>query len=202
MARVTLVDSGTGNLFSLTEAFRRAGIGLSITTWAEDVRAAGCVVLPGVAAFPAVVRGIAPLRAALLAAVDDGVPLLGICAGMQVLFESSDEGPGEGLGLFAGRVRALRADVVPHMGWAPLEVTGDPWLRDIPPETLVYFAHSYAAPADVDGVVATSEHGGPFAAAVRGDRVFGVQFHPEKSGRVGAGVLRGFLREAEVVPSA
>ena len=202
MARVTLVDSGTGNLFSLTEAFRRAGADVRVAISGDDVSRASCLVLPGVASFSAVSRGINGLRGALLAAVEDGVPLLGICAGMQVLFASSDEGPGEGLGLIQGRVRALQADVVPHMGWSPLRTSGDPWFEGLPQGAMVFFAHSFAAPADVQGVAALADHGGPFAAAVRRRRIFGVQFHPEKSGRVGAAVLRGFLREAGVVPSA
>ncbi len=198
MARVTLVDSGTGNLFSLTEAFRRAGASATVTRDADEVRRAECLVLPGVAAFPAVVRGIADVRRALLDAVDNRVPLLGVCAGMQVLFESSDEGAGEGLGLLPGRVRALRARVVPHMGWSPIRSSEEPWLRGIKDGAMVYFAHSYAALADGKAVVATADHGGPFAAAVRSRHIFGVQFHPEKSGRVGAAILGNFLGEAGV----
>jgi len=201
MAGVTLVDSGTGNLFSLTEAFRRAGADVRLVRGADDVRDATCLVLPGVASFAAVVRGIADVRDAILRAVRGGTPLLGICAGMQVLFESSEEGPGDGLGLLPGRVRALRAPIVPHMGWSPVRSKGDPWFGDLPAQPYVYYAHSYAAPADAPGVVAVSDHGGPFAAAVRMEGVFGVQFHPEKSGRAGGVLLRTFLREAGVVPS-
>lgn len=201
MAVVTLVDSGTGNLFSLTEAFRRAGAGVVIAEDPAEVRSAECLVLPGVASFSAVVRGIRATRKSLEAAVAAGVPLLGICAGMQALFDSSEEGPGEGLALVPGRVRALQADVVPHMGWSGLTTNGDPWFRDFPQGAMVYYAHSYAARADAPSVVAVGDHGGPFAAAVRRDRIFGVQFHPEKSGRVGAAILRGFLRESGVVPS-
>lgn len=198
MTRVTLVDSGTGNLYSLTEGFRRAGASVGVSRDENEVRRAECLVLPGVASFPSVVRGVADMRRELLAAVGDGVPLLGICAGMQVLFESSDEGPGEGLSLLPGRVGALRAPVVPHMGWSPIRSSGDPWFHGIMDGAMVYFAHSYAAPADGKAVVATADHGGPFAAAVRAGRIFGVQFHPEKSGRIGASILRNFLGEAGV----
>ena len=201
MTRVALVDSGTGNLFSLREAFRREGLSVTVTTSGAAVRAARCLVLPGVASFPAVVRGISDTRRSILAAVADGVPVLGICAGMQILFESSEEGPGEGLGLFPGKVRALRADVVPHMGWSPLDARPDPWLQGLQDGSMVYFAHSFAAPSAGAHVVATSDHGGPFAAAVRKGSVFGVQFHPEKSGRVGRAVLRGFLKESGVIRS-
>lgn len=199
---MSLVDSGTGNLFSLREAFRRAGADVVVTTDPAAVRKASCLVLPGVASFSAVVRGIADVRRSLLASVEGGTPLLGICAGMQVLFESSEEGPGEGLGLLAGRVLALRAPVVPHMGWSPIEPTPDGWLAGLSPGSMVYYAHSYAAPGDAPGVVARSDHGGPFAAAVRRGNVFGVQFHPEKSGPVGAAVLGTFFAEAGVGPSA
>ncbi|MGQ0796431.1 MAG: imidazole glycerol phosphate synthase subunit HisH [Methanobacteriota archaeon] len=202
MADVTLVDSGTGNLFSLREAFRRAGASVRITRSPEVVRGARCLVVPGVASFPAVVRGIATVRRPLLDSVRRGVPLLGVCAGMQLLFESSDEGPGRGLGVLPGRVARLEADIVPHMGWSRLRTRPDAWFDGVPPDPMVYFAHSYAAPADAHGTVATSDHGGPFAAAVRTGRVFGVQFHPEKSGRVGAAILGNFLREAGVVRSA
>lgn len=202
MARVTLVDSGTGNLFSLREAFRRAGTSVHITRSPDGVRSAQCLVLPGVASFPAIVRGIESVTRPILEAVDRGVPLLGVCAGMQILFESSEEGPGEGLGLLSGRVDALRADIVPNMGWSRFQATSDPWFDGIPQDSMVYFAHSYAAPADAEAVVATSDHGSPFAAAVRKRRIFGVQFHPEKSGRIGAAILRNFLREAGVVRSA
>ena len=202
MARVTVVDSGTGNLFSLREAFRRAGASVHVTRSPDGVRDASCLVIPGVASFPSVVQGIANVRRALLAAVEGGVPLFGVCAGMQALFESSEEGPGAGLALLPGRVAELRANIVPHMGWTRLRTTRDPWFDGLPPDPMVYYAHSFAAPADGAAVVATSEHAGPFAAAVRTDRVFGVQFHPEKSGRLGAAILRGFLREAGVVRSA
>jgi glutamine amidotransferase len=200
--RVTLIDSGTGNLFSLREAFRRAGRPAEVARSPEDVRRASCLVLPGVASFSAVVRGITDVRAPILDAVSDGVPLLGVCAGMQVLFASSDEGPGDGLAILPGRVVALRARVVPHMGWSTIRPAGDPWFDGLPADPMMYFAHSYAAPETARGVVATADHGGPFAAAVREDRVFGVQFHPEKSGRAGTLVLRNFLREAGVMPSA
>jgi len=199
---VTLVDSGTGNLFSLREAFRRTEMEVGIVRNARGIREAECLVLPGVASFPRMSRGIGPLRRELLASTDRRVPLLGICAGMQILFESSEEGPGNGLGLFPGRVSALRAPVVPHMGWSPVRRKDDPWFAGLPPEPVVYFAHSFAAPADSPGVVATAEHIAPFAAAIRRDALFGVQFHPEKSGPTGIAVLRGFLREAGVVPSS
>lgn len=202
MGRVTFVDSGTGNLFSLREAFRRVGVSVRIASSPEGVRAARCLVLPGVASFPAVVRGIAKVRGPLLAAVDRGVPLLGVCAGMQVLFESSAEGPGEGLGLLPGRIAALRADIVPHMGWTRLLTARDSWFDGLPRDPMVYYAHSYAAAADAAGTVATSVHGSAFAAAVRKGRVFGVQFHPEKSSRIGGTILSNFLREAGVVRSA
>ncbi len=202
MASVTLVDSGTGNLFSLREAFRRAGAGVTITRDPKVVGEAECLVLPGVASFPAIVRGTGDVRRTILGSVEAGIPLLGVCAGMQILFESSEEGTGEGLGLLSGRLQALRADVVPHMGWSPLQIHGDSWFRGLSGGAMVYYAHSFAAPADAQGVVATSDHGGPFAAAVRKGHVFGVQFHPEKSSRVGARILGNFLAETGVLPSA
>ena len=198
MVRVTLVDSGTGNLFSLREAFSRAGAVVDVANDPAEVRTAECLVLPGVASFTSMVRGIREVRRAVLDRVDAGVPLLGICAGMQVLFESSQEGPGDGLGLLRGNIARLRAEIVPHMGWTPLELRPGAWFPRSSEGPMVYFAHSFAASPDAEGVVATADHGGPFAAAVRKDRLFGVQFHPEKSGQAGGAILRGFLTEAGV----
>lgn len=188
-------------MFSLRQAFRRVGMEVRVTRNADMVRKARCLVLPGVASFPSVLQGIAGVQRQILEAVDEGVPLLGICAGMQVLFESSDEGSGEGLGLLKGRVRSLRAGIVPHIGWSPIKTNRDPWLRGLPQEAMVYYAHSYAASPTAPCVVATSNHDGPFAAAIHRENVFGVQFHPEKSGSVGTAILRNFLVEAEVVSS-
>ncbi len=201
MTYVTIIDSGTGNLFSLTEAFRRAGVKAQVTKDPADIRKSKCLVLPGVASFPAVIQGIREARRAIEDSVQDHVPLLGICAGMQVMFESSEEGQGTGLGLFKSTVRGIRADVVPHIGWSPIQPKHDSWLRSLTPAAMVYYAHSYAAPADLPGVVAISDYQGPFAAAMHRENIFAVQFHPEKSGPVGCSVLRSFLRESGVLQS-
>ncbi len=202
MRTVTIIDSGTGNLFSLTEAFRRAEAEVSSTRNPDDIRRAKCLVLPGVASFPAVVNGISESRRAIEESVKNHVPLLGICAGMQVMFESSEEGLGKGLGLFPGSVQEIHAEVVPHIGWSPIRPKQDSWLQGLASDAMVYYAHSYAASADSPSVVATSEYGGDsFAAAVHRDNIFGVQFHPEKSGAVGRSVLQSFLRESGVFRS-
>jgi imidazole glycerol-phosphate synthase subunit HisH len=201
MTTVTIVDTGTGNMFSLTEAFRRAGTTTRITRDPAEVRSAKCIVLPGVASFTAVVRGITRLRRALEGPVKDGIPILGICAGLQVMFDSSEEGPGEGLNWFSGTVQALQAEILPHMGWNTIEARQDSWLTGLTAESMVYYAHSYAAPANSPGVVATSNYGAPFAAAVARENIFGVQFHPEKSGPVGRQILQNFLRQSEALSS-
>jgi glutamine amidotransferase len=138
-------------------------------------------------------------RQAILDAVARGTPLLGICLGLQWLFESSTEaGDVPGLGLMRGRCERLPDTVkVPHVGWNSLAFTRPSRLfKDVPEDGQVYFTHSYAAPVTAD-CVATSTHGRPFAAAVERDRTFGVQFHPEKSGDIGLAVIRNFLRAVE-----
>ncbi len=199
---ILIVDTGTGNLFSLARSFERLGRPPRISRDPEAIAGAGILVLPGVASFPAIARGVEPLRAELVRRVRAGTPLLGICAGLQVLAGASEEGPGQGLGLLRGEVVRLPGPLLPHMGWSPLRRTPDPMLLGlggpmVDPE--MYYAHSYALPAGTAGTVATSFHGIEFAAVVRAGSVVGVQFHPERSGRAGAAFLAAFLGWAEGV---
>lgn len=205
---VTMIDYGGSNIRSVQKAFEFIGARVVVTADPEQVRRAKRVVMPGVGAFG---PGMAALRerglaVAVLSAVRNGVPLLGICLGMQFLFDESEEmGRHAGLGLLPGRVvrfqnRPLlpdeRALKIPHMGWNQIshEAT-HPLLAGVPQEAHAYFVHSYyCAPASQPDIVATSEYGGAFAAVVGRGRVFGIQFHPEKSQRVGLRILENYLR--------
>jgi glutamine amidotransferase len=192
---VVVVDAGGANLGSVCVALERLGVEPVVSADAAAIVAADRVILPGVgAAAPAMAR----LRAAGLVPVLRALrrPLLGICLGMQLLFERSDEGDVEGLGLLPGRVRKLRADPlvrVPHTGWNRLlRRRDDPLLEGVDDGAPAYFVHGYAVPVDALCVAACA-HGDEFAAIVRRGDVAGVQCHPERSGPVGARILANFL---------
>ena len=197
MKQVALLDYGAGNVASVRKAFEHLGAEVSVVT---DGNEPGCmqrIVLPGVGHFSATaqleVRG---LRAHALQAISQGVPFLGICVGLQWLFEGSEESPDtNGAGVFAGVCRRLpdAAVKVPHVGWNTLEDLRSKWLlRGLPEATQVYFTHSYAAPI-VGNTAATTTHGARFTAAVEAGQIGAVQFHPEKSGDAGLTVLQNFL---------
>jgi len=199
--RVTILDYGAGNLHSLAKALAAPLARVRIASDPAEALDTDLLVLPGVGAFGAAAARLAPARAELRAAIAAGLPCLGICLGMQLLFDSSEEGPGAGLGVFAGPVTRLAARRVPHIGWNALEAAHGPPFDRAPLER-VYFANGFACrPARADEVVASVTHEGDrFAAAVRRDRVLGVQFHPEKSSRAGVRFLHAFLEEC--VPCA
>jgi glutamine amidotransferase len=190
-----LADYGAGNLRSVCSAFARAGAETAVTVDPDAAAGAPLTVIAGVGHVESAARGLAVhgLDEALRSRVAEGRPVLGICVGLQLLFEESEEG-GSGLGLLAGPVRRVRAPRVPHMGWNDLSVTRPSRLVESLDGADVYFAHSYAAaPADPDVVVASVEHGGTVVAAVEQGPVAGVQFHPERSGPAGARVLENAL---------
>ncbi|HEX6259933.1 MAG TPA: imidazole glycerol phosphate synthase subunit HisH [Woeseiaceae bacterium] len=192
--RVALLDYGIGNLHSLAQAFEDGGAHVAIESDASQALRADALVLPGVGAFGAAVERLAPAAAELRAALIAGHPCLGVCLGMQLLFEESEEGGGPGLGLLPGKVRRLRSSLTPHMGWNDVESNGDVLFQHVPPLT-AYFANSYAAhPANVDDVIAWTEYDGErFPSAVRRGRTWGVQFHPEKSGPGGLQLIHNFI---------
>ncbi len=192
---IAVIDYGAGNLTSVRKALAAVGASCFTPESPVDLDDADGIVIPGVGHFEATSRIDAQWRAAILASVERQTPLLGICLGLQYLFEGSDEAPEvRGLGLFAGRCTRLPTRVkVPHVGWNALSTRRrSVLLRGIRDTTQVYFTHSYAAPI-TKAAVATTEHGVRFAAAVERDRVFGVQFHPEKSGDEGLRILRSFV---------
>lgn len=196
---IALVDYGAGNLTSVRKALDALGARFTVPgDPAECARAAG-VIVPGVGHFGATAALGAEWRDAIASAVSRGVPMLGICVGMQWLFDGSEEAPEvPGIGLIHGRIARLRGDAarrlkVPHVGWNALEIRGGSRLLEgLPPGSQAYFTHSFAAPVTPECVAATT-HADTFASAVERDNVFGVQFHPEKSSETGLRILRNFL---------
>jgi glutamine amidotransferase len=193
--KATIIDYGVGNLFSMSNALRKAGLGVEIAEEPTSLRGSEAVVLPGVGNFGAATANLEPFREALKEAVDDGTPLLGSCLGMQLLFDSSEESPGTGLGFLPGVVKRFREDVkTPHMGWNTIEPKRDSLLLDgVGPGSYFYFVHSYyPEPADPRDTLASTCYGGEFASIVERGVVYGAQFHPEKSGEPGARLLANF----------
>ncbi len=194
---ITIVDYKAGNLASVQKAFAHLGDVTGITSDPDVVSRATRLVLPGVGNFSATsALADSGMRAAITEAIVRGVPFLGICVGMQWLFERSEEAPGvAGLGVFRGTCTRFSNTVkVPHVGWNTVRRRAESrLLRGADDEFYVYYTHSYRAPAG-DHAVGQSEYGGEFAAVVERDNVFGVQFHPEKSGAAGLRLLGHFLQ--------
>jgi imidazole glycerol-phosphate synthase subunit HisH len=192
---IAVVDYGIGNLGSVMKAFRHLGAPAILSGDIAELRRADVLVLPGDGAFASTMAEIEGrgLISVLREAVDQGRTLLGICIGMQLLFEESEEG-GRGLGLLEGRVRRLRARRVPHMGWNALALTRPSKLLDGLDGADVYFAHSFAVEPVGPVGIAEVEHDGPLVAAIESGPLAGVQFHPERSGAAGARVLENALR--------
>jgi len=195
--RVSVFDYGAGNLHSLAKALMSPDVELVIET--DPVRATDTdvLVLPGVGAFGAAAARLAAGREAMRDAILGGLPTIGVCLGMQLLFEGSDEGEGAGLGIIAGRVTGLRAARVPHIGWNTVEPAESGELSVAPP-TMVYYANGFACRPAAESVVAawTTHEADRFPAVVRAGTAVGVQFHPEKSSAPGVRFLRELLTSA------
>jgi len=199
--KVTLIDYGAGNVPSVERALRRLGAQVETTNAAEQIAAARCLVLPGVGHCAALIAALDAhsLRQPIRKAIESGAAFLGICLGLQALYESSEEAAElQSLGILPGRVTRLPETVkLPHMGWNTLKATRPSRLLDsIPADSYFYFAHSFAAPASGNESAATCIHGREFIALLEKENIYGVQFHPEKSGAAGVQVLRNFLRAA------
>jgi glutamine amidotransferase len=203
---IALIDYKAGNLTSVKKALATIGAQFFVPETPEDLAEASGVIVPGVGHFGATRALDGAWTEAILGRIGEGRPLLGICLGMQWLYEGSDEAPDcAGLGLLAGRCYRLESPVrgptdpgikIPHVGWNSLSICGDASIVDgVAPDSQVYFTHSYVAPVTGD-TVAVTEHGASFAAIVQRGHVAGVQFHPEKSGDVGLQILRNFLQLA------
>lgn len=203
---VAVVDTGSGNLRSVQKALEMAGAKAQVTADPELIAKADKVLVPGQGAFGACMLGLSrnggALEQVVREAIKRGVPYFGVCLGLQVLFESSDESPNvAGLGVIPGKVVKFNLPSplkVPHMGWNPCSpgpaFSVSPILSTTPAETSFYFVHSYfAAPADPNVVALQSDHGIPFCAAIARDNIFACQFHPEKSQRAGLDLLRQFV---------
>jgi len=198
---IAIIDYGVGNLFSVEKALQAAGAEVRVTGSRDDVQEAEKLVLPGVGAFGDCMEeftrsGLAPVLKERVAA---GVPLLGICVGLQILFEDSEESPGvPGLGLIKGHVRRITAPglKVPHMGWNAIEPTREKsyLFRELELPSYVYFVHTYHAVPDERSVISSvTNYGTELTASVQQGNIQATQFHPEKSGDVGLAILRNFV---------
>ena len=197
MSTVVVLDHGSGNLRSAERALARVGADVTVTADLDAAREADGLVVPGVGAYAACMAGIDAVGAGpvIRDRVAAGRPVLGICVGMQVLFDSGDEHGTvtDGLGLLPGKVRRLAAPILPHMGWNTVSVPAGSVLFAGIADQRFYFVHSYAA-VGTEGLVTTAEHGEPFVAAVERGPLAATQFHPEKSGDAGARLLQNWLR--------
>lgn len=195
--RIAVLDYGAGNLHSLLRAASTDGVDVSLETSAKRCVDADALILPGVGGFGPAAARIADERACLRDAIARGLPTIGICLGLQLLFDWSEEDTGDGLGVLPGRVTRVRAARVPHIGWNTLDDARDPLLPNASVPRFAYFANGYACrPDDVACVTAWTTHDGDrFPAIVRRGRVMGFQFHPEKSGREGVALLRAAIAE-------
>lgn len=202
-SQIAITDVCSGNLRSVERAFQKVGANVVVTRDPDVVRRADKIVVPGQGAFGVFMRGLVErgLGESLREAIASGRPYLGICLGLQVLFDESEEqGPCAGLGVLRGRVAKLAPSdpklKVPHMGWNRVRLTHDrePLLAGVPVDAHVYFVHSYhAVPVDRSLVALEADHGIAITAAIRKDNLFACQFHPEKSQTVGLQILRNFV---------
>ncbi len=200
---IAIVDYGVGNLYSLHRSFEAIGAEVKITADEREIKAADRILLPGVGAFGDAANKLyaSGLAELITEEAKEGKPLLGICLGMQMLLEKSLEyGEHRGLGLIEGEVRPISEVIpkglkIPHIGWNALQFQGEksPLFKYVEEGECVYFVHSYHGANCGKNVIATAEYGVPLTAAVGKDNVFGCQFHPEKSGKVGLNILRAFV---------
>ena len=193
--KVAVLDYGIGNLFSIKHSLQKIGLNVEVTSSIKGYEYDG-IVLPGVGNFKAGAKSLGPLREDIIRLTGSGVPLLGICLGIQLLFEESQESSGGGLALLRGKIIRLPKDVkTPHMGWNNLHIIADNEILDgIDEKDYFYFVHSYyARPVDRSVIVAETEYGIRFASVVAEGNIYGTQFHPEKSGRSGCRILRNFM---------
>jgi len=197
MPTVQIVDYGVGNLLSLKFALEKTGLKAEIVQPTKKLKEADAIALPGVGNFSAAAKALTPVKDALVETVKDGTPVLGICLGLQLYFESSEEGPGEGLAFFKGKDIRLTGPVkVPHMGWNTLrKIKENELFEGVEEGAYVYFVHSlYPVPTDKNIIVTETEYSQTFASAVASGNIYGTQFHPEKSGEVGLRILKNFAK--------
>ncbi len=197
---IAVIDYGMGNLRSVVQGFEKAGVRVQIVRQPEDVDSAGGVVLPGVGAFADAMNNLkkSSMDQAIKQAINKGKPFLGICLGLQLLFEASEEwGYNKGLGVFPGMVKRLPDGLkVPHMGWNQVKQLGKfEIFKDVPDNSFFYFVHSYYVDSQQEFIKAgTTDYGITFTSAVSFENIFAIQFHPEKSSMLGLSILRNFGR--------
>ena len=197
MAKAVIFDYGVGNLLSLKTGLEKAGLDASIGTSAKELAKADAIALPGVGAFTPAAAKLNSVKETLVNKIQSGTPILGICLGLQLFFEKSEEGPGNGLSLFKGKNVCLPNTVkVPHMGWNTLNIVKQNELFEgIAEGSFVYFVHSlYPVPVDKKIVCTQTEYGTTFTSAVVRKNIYGTQFHPEKSGDLGLKILKNFAK--------
>lgn len=196
---IAVLDYGVGNLHSVTKALEAAGASVRVVSDPKLLADADGLVLPGVGAFGDAAAKLMPYKDALLAELESGKPLLGICLGMQLLFESSEESPGaRGLAYMRGHVRRLAHPKLPQIGWNTLAaVDGEPLFEGLPEGPHVYYVNSFAPKPEEPVTIATTTYGDTFTAAVRKRLTWGVQFHPEKSGQAGLAMVHNFVSQVE-----
>ncbi len=194
---ISIIDYGLGNLMSVQNALRFLGAESRIISKPAELRDADAIILPGVGAFGDGAKGLEKFRKPLIKSLNSGTPFLGICLGMQLLFEESEESPGvKGLSYFTGSVSKLKTNFkLPQIGWNQIQTSESSKLfKNIPNNSYVYFVHSFApAPLNNEIISATCNYGPEFTAAIERGNIFATQFHPEKSGAVGLQILRNFL---------
>jgi glutamine amidotransferase len=195
--RMSIADYGVGNLHSISKGLERAGAIVEVVSDMSKLADAECIVFPGVGAFGAAIDKLKPVLLDIRSSILSGTPALGVCLGMQIMFDKSEESSGEGIGLFKGEVKKLRASRVPQMGWNDVTWRDDPMFDAVPKGSQFYFANSFVCHPSEKVSVAETEYGEKFPSAVRRGSICGVQFHPEKSGPPGLRLLSNFVGIAE-----
>jgi glutamine amidotransferase len=197
MPEAAIIDYGVGNLLSLKCALEKVGLSTTIGLSTRQIKKADAIALPGVGNFSAAAAKLDAVKEELVDAVKSGIPVFGICLGMQLFFPESEEGAGKGLALFEGKnVRLPNSVKVPHMGWNTLRIVKQNEIFDgVDDEAYVYFVHSlYPVPIDKEIVCAQTDYGATFTSAIAAKNVYGTQFHPEKSGDTGLKILKNFAK--------
>jgi glutamine amidotransferase len=197
MPEAVIIDYGVGNLLSLKCALQKVGLNVKVGLSPQQIKKADALALPGVGNFSAAAAKLDAVREELMDTVKNGTPVFGICLGLQLFFQESEEGAGKGLALFEGRTVRLPSSVkVPHMGWNTLRMVkqNEIW-EGVDDEAYVYFVHSlYPVPVDKEIVCAETDYGATFTSAIASKNVYGTQFHPEKSGDIGLKILKNFAK--------